>query len=51
LSENGFQTVLEIDTLGTFLMSKCVFLKEFKKRKEGVILNFTANLHYNGTAM
>lgn len=32
-------------------MSKAVFLKEFKKKKEGVILNFTANLHYNGTAM
>lgn len=42
---------MEIDTLGTFLMSKAVFLKEFKPKKGGVIINFTANLHYNGTAM
>ena len=51
LSEKGFKVVMEIDTLGTFLMSKAVFLKEFKKKHSGTIINFTANLHYNGTGL
>lgn len=42
---------MEIDTLGTFLMSKAVFLKEFKHKHRGIIINFTANLHYNGTGL
>ena len=51
LSEKGFKVVMEIDTLGTFLMSKAVFLKEFKHKHRGIIINFTANLHYNGTGL
>ena len=31
LSENGMKAVLEIDTLGTFLMSQAVFLGAFKE--------------------
>lgn len=45
------KAVLEIDTLGTFLMSKTVYNKAFKEQGDGVIINFTANLHYNGTAL
>lgn len=50
ISHNGFKTVLEIDTIGTFNMSKEVFNQSMKERG-GVILNITASLHYNGTAM
>ena len=37
-----------IDTVGTFLLSK--YVNEHAFKKGGVIINITANLHYNGTA-
>ncbi len=50
LTTNGFKTVFEIDTLGTFNMSQAVFLAHMKKHG-GVIINISANLHWNGTAL
>lgn len=47
LSPNGFKTVLMIDTVGTFLLSK--FVNQYSFQKGGVIINISANLHYNGT--
>lgn len=38
-----------IDTVGTFLLSKYVNQHSFQKG--GVIINITASLHYNGTAL
>jgi peroxisomal 2,4-dienoyl-CoA reductase len=38
-----------IDTVGTFLLSK--YTAELSMKKSGVILNISANLHYNGTAL
>lgn len=49
LSPNAFRTVLMIDTVGTFLLSK--YTTEFSMKKGGVILNISANLYYNGTAL
>lgn len=51
LSIKGFKTVMEIDAIGTFLMSKEVFKQAMKQQRSGVIINITTNLHYNGTAM
>lgn len=51
LSINGFKTVMEIDTIGTFNVSKEVFLQAMQKQRSGVIVNITTNLHYNGTPM
>ena len=50
LSTNGFRTVMEIDTLGTFNMSKAVFNNSMKANRSGSILNISALLHWNGTA-
>jgi len=50
ISTNGFRTVLEIDTLGTFNMSQAAF-KGFMGENGGVIINITASLHWNGTAL
>jgi len=50
LSTNGFRTVLEIDTLGTFNLSKTVYNKWFGKNG-GSIINISASLHYLGTLM
>ena len=50
LSSNGFKTVLEIDTLGTFNMSQAVF-KASMSNKGGVIINISATLHWNGSAL
>jgi len=47
LSANGFKTVIEIDTIGTFHMCKAAF-EELKKSK-GVIINISATLHYTAT--
>lgn len=47
LSVNGFKTVIEIDTIGTFHMSKAAF--EQLKTNKGVILNISATLHYTAT--
>jgi len=49
LSPNGFGTVLDIDTKGTFNVCRATFpqLKEHR----GQILNISATLHYLGTPM
>jgi len=44
------RTVLEIDTLGTFNMSQAVF-KASMAAKGGVIINISAALHWNGSAL
>jgi len=44
LSANGFKTVLEIDTIGTFHMSKAAF--PALKERGGVIVNISATLYY-----
>lgn len=49
LSPNAFRTVLMIDTVGTFLLSK--YVNQYCFDKGGVIINISANLHYNGTLM
>jgi peroxisomal 2,4-dienoyl-CoA reductase len=48
LSPNGFKTVIEIDTVGTFLLSKAVYSK-FMKANGGSIINISATLHVLGT--
>ncbi len=50
LSLNAFKTVIEIDTIGTFLMSKHVYSK-WMKNNGGSIINISASLHYLGTIM
>lgn len=50
LSSNGMRTVLEIDTLGTFNMSQACF-KACMGSNGGVIINISALLHWNGTAL
>jgi len=50
MSFNAFKTVIEIDTLGTFNVSKVVFEKAMKD-KGGVILNITANIHLRGNIL
>jgi len=47
LSPNGFKTVIEIDLIGTFYMSKAAFT-ELKKTR-GSIINISATLHYSTT--
>ncbi len=49
LSSNGFGTVLDIDTKGTFNVCRAAF--EELKRTRGTILNISATLHYLGTPM
>ncbi|TNV76687.1 hypothetical protein FGO68_gene1144 [Halteria grandinella] len=50
LSTNGFRTVLEIDTIGTFNMSQAVFNTYFNTHG-GVIINISAALHWAGSAL
>ncbi len=50
LSQNAFKTVIEIDTIGTFLMSKHVFVN-WMKANGGAIINISASLHYLGTLL
>lgn len=50
LSTNGFRTVLEIDTLGTFNMAQAVF-NGFMRDNGGVIINISASLHWSGSAL
>jgi len=50
LSLNAFKTIIEIDTLGTFLMSKWVYSK-YMKKNGGNIINISASLHYLGTLL
>ncbi|KAK3751496.1 hypothetical protein RRG08_030521 [Elysia crispata] len=47
LSFNAFRTVIEIDTLGTYNVSKVAFDK-YLKNHGGVIINITATLHHRG---
>lgn len=49
LSANGFGTVVDIDTKGTFNVCRAAF-EELKKTK-GQILNISATLHYLATPM
>jgi len=49
LSTNGFGTVVDIDTKGTFNVCRAAF-EELKKSK-GQILNISATLHYLATPM
>lgn len=49
LSANGFATVVDIDTKGTFNVCRAAF-DELKKSK-GQILNISATLHYLATPM
>lgn len=48
LSPNGFRTVMEIDTLGTFQMSRAAH-SHLKKSGGGCIVNISATLHYGAT--
>lgn len=49
LSANGFGTVIDIDTKGTFNVCRAAF--EQLKQNQGQILNISATLHYGGTPM
>jgi 2,4-dienoyl-CoA reductase [(3E)-enoyl-CoA-producing], peroxisomal len=49
LSANGFGTVMDIDTKGTFNVCRAAF--EELKRSKGQILNISATLHYLATPM
>jgi peroxisomal 2,4-dienoyl-CoA reductase len=54
LSYNAFRTVIEIDLIGTFNMTKAVFTELAKagaKGEDPAIVNITAALHYVGTPM
>uniref|UniRef100_A0A6F9DBE6 Peroxisomal 2,4-dienoyl-CoA reductase [(3E)-enoyl-CoA-producing] n=1 Tax=Phallusia mammillata TaxID=59560 RepID=A0A6F9DBE6_9ASCI len=50
LSYNAFKTVIDIDTVGTFNVTKAVFDKYFKEHG-GNVINITATLAYRGSAM
>ncbi|XP_002131655.2 peroxisomal 2,4-dienoyl-CoA reductase [(3E)-enoyl-CoA-producing]-like [Ciona intestinalis] len=50
LSANAFKTVMEIDTNGTFNVTKSVFDNYFKENG-GSVVNITATLGYKGTVM
>ncbi|XP_063171133.1 peroxisomal 2,4-dienoyl-CoA reductase [(3E)-enoyl-CoA-producing] isoform X2 [Candoia aspera] len=50
LSFNAFKTVIEIDTLGTFNVSKVLYEKCLREHG-GVIVNITATLSYRGQAL
>lgn len=50
LSYNGFGTVIDIDTKGTWNFSRAVFDAAFQD-KGGLILNISATLHYGATPM
>jgi peroxisomal 2,4-dienoyl-CoA reductase len=49
LSANGFGTVVDIDTKGTFNVSRAAF--DYLKATRGQILNISATLHYLATPM
>ena len=49
LSPNGFGTVVDIDTKGTFNVCRAAFAQ--LKEQRGQILNISATLHYLGTPM
>ncbi|BDA49426.1 Peroxisomal 2,4-dienoyl-CoA reductase [Coccomyxa sp. Obi] len=47
LSVNGFRTVMEIDTIGTFATSRAAF--PALRARGGSIINISATLHYGAT--
>ncbi len=49
LSSNGFRTVLDIDAVGTFNVSRVAF--ERALNQGGSIINISATLHYGATMM
>ena len=51
LSTNAFRKVQEIDSLGTFHMSKEVFNQAMSKQRQGVIINIGAEIQKNGSAL
>jgi 2,4-dienoyl-CoA reductase [(3E)-enoyl-CoA-producing], peroxisomal len=54
LSYNAFKTVVDIDLIGTFNMSKATFdelMKAGQAGNDALIINITATLHYVGTPM
>jgi peroxisomal 2,4-dienoyl-CoA reductase len=50
LSYNGFKTVLDIDALGTFNVSRAAFDRWMRDRG-GAIINISATLHHGATPM
>jgi peroxisomal 2,4-dienoyl-CoA reductase len=50
LSPNGFRTVMAIDALGTFNVSRIAF-DRWLRDHGGVILNISATLHYGATPL
>lgn len=48
LSVNGFRTVMEIDTIGTFNVSRAAF-PALRAAGDGRIINISATLHYGAT--
>lgn len=50
LSSNAYRNVIDIDTVGTYTVSKAVYSSYFKKHG-GVIINITATLHVNGQVL
>jgi peroxisomal 2,4-dienoyl-CoA reductase len=48
LSSNGFKTVMEIDTLGTFNVCRASF-DSLKRNESSIIVNISATLHYGAT--
>ena len=50
LSYNGFRTVLDIDAMGTFNVSRAAF-DAYLRDNGGVILNISATLHYGATPL
>jgi peroxisomal 2,4-dienoyl-CoA reductase len=50
LSTNGFKTVLDIDAVGTFSVSRAVF-DRWMRDHGGSIINISATLHYGATPL
>ncbi|CAL5224536.1 g7235 [Coccomyxa viridis] len=48
ISVNGFRTVMEINTIGTFAMSRAAF-PAMRQRGGGRVVNISATLHYGAT--
>jgi peroxisomal 2,4-dienoyl-CoA reductase len=50
LSYNGFKTVLEIDTMGTWNVTRAAFERGLRDHG-GLVLNISATLHYSATPL
>jgi peroxisomal 2,4-dienoyl-CoA reductase len=50
LSSKGFRTVLDIDAVGTYNVSRAAFLASMRE-DGGSIINISATLHYGGTPL